>query len=247
MQCLLILKAAGSIHFKFEWYTIFRHHFRKGKYNTRVYWIYIYSIKIHKTQCHVHKKTLRVINTCLWHAWTGVGAEIAELNNGTRFSSNQTNSVMWLATRAVQKPCFQLEKSHWVIKLHWTMIWVKSIFCFLIYILFVPCWVARAFKWKKHHFRGLSNLKASKHSVALRLLESQDDVIKWKHFPRYRPFVRGIHRSPVNSTHKGQWRGTLMFPLICALNKRFSKHSEAGDLRRQCAHYDVTVMGIKMQ
>ena len=31
-----------------------------------------------------------------------------------------------------------------------------------------------------------------------------DDVIKWKHFPRYWPFVRGIHRSPVNSPHKGQ-------------------------------------------
>ena len=29
-----------------------------------------------------------------------------------------------------------------------------------------------------------------------------DDVIKWKHFPRYWPFVRGIHRSPVNSPHK---------------------------------------------
>ena len=31
-----------------------------------------------------------------------------------------------------------------------------------------------------------------------------DDVIKLKHFPRYWPFVRGIHRSPVNSPHKGQ-------------------------------------------
>ena len=30
-----------------------------------------------------------------------------------------------------------------------------------------------------------------------------DDVTKWKHFPRYRPFVRGIHRSPENSPHKG--------------------------------------------
>ena len=43
-----------------------------------------------------------------------------------------------------------------------------------------------------------------------------DDVIKWKHFPRYWPFVRGIHRSPVNSPHKGQWRGALMFSVICA-------------------------------
>ena len=31
-----------------------------------------------------------------------------------------------------------------------------------------------------------------------------DDVIKWKHFPRYWSFVRGIRRSPVNSPHKGQ-------------------------------------------
>ena len=45
---------------------------------------------------------------------------------------------------------------------------------------------------------------------------SHDDVIKWKHFPRYWPFVRGIHRSPVNSPHKGQWRGALIFSLISA-------------------------------
>ena len=31
-----------------------------------------------------------------------------------------------------------------------------------------------------------------------------DDVMKWKHFPRYWPFVWGIHRSPVNSPNKGQ-------------------------------------------
>ena len=55
----------------------------------------------------------------------------------------------------------------------------------------------------------------------------RDDVIKWKHFPRYWPFVRGIHRSPVNSPHKGQWRGALMFSLIYARikNKRLSTHS----------------------
>ena len=49
------------------------------------------------------------------------------------------------------------------------------------------------------------------------------DVIKWKHFPRYWPFVRGIHRSPVNSAHKGQWRGAFFFDL--RLIKRLSKHS----------------------
>ena len=69
-----------------------------------------------------------------------------------------------------------------------------------------------------------------------------DDVIKWKHFPRYWSFVRGIHRSPVNSRHKGQWRGALMFYLICAWTNRWVNNREAGDLRRHQAHYDVSVM-----
>ena len=43
--------------------------------------------------------------------------------------------------------------------------------------------------------------------------EKHYDVIKWKQFPRYWPFVRGIHRSPMDSHHKGQWRGALVFPL----------------------------------
>ena len=45
---------------------------------------------------------------------------------------------------------------------------------------------------------------------------NHNDVIKWKHFPRYWPFVRGIHWSPVNSPYKGQWRRALIFSLICA-------------------------------
>ena len=34
-------------------------------------------------------------------------------------------------------------------------------------------------------------------------LSKHDDIIKWKHFPRYWPFVWRIHRSPVNSPHQG--------------------------------------------
>ena len=71
---------------------------------------------------------------------------------------------------------------------------------------------------------------------------SRDDVIKWKHFPHYWPFVRGIHRSPVNSPHKSQWRGALMFYLICAWIHAWVNNGEAGDLRRHRAHYDVVVM-----
>ena len=68
-----------------------------------------------------------------------------------------------------------------------------------------------------------------------------DDVIKWKHFPRYWPFVRGIQRSPMNSPHKGQWRGGVMFSLICVFINSWVNNREAGDLRRHRAHYDVTV------
>ena len=69
-----------------------------------------------------------------------------------------------------------------------------------------------------------------------------DDVIKWKHFPRYWSFVRGIHRSPVNSPHKGQWRGALMFSLIYTWTHGWVNNREAGDLRRYRAHYDVIAM-----
>ena len=70
---------------------------------------------------------------------------------------------------------------------------------------------------------------------------THDDVIKWKHFPRNWPSVRGFHRSPVNSPHKGQWRGALMFSLICVWINDWVNNREAGDLRRYRAHYDVIV------
>ena len=45
-------------------------------------------------------------------------------------------------------------------------------------------------------------------------------------------------------THKGQWRGALRFSLICAAINGWESNRKAGDLRRHCAHYDVTVMRI---
>ena len=78
--------------------------------------------------------------------------------------------------------------------------------------------------------------------VLLELFESYPylthyDVIKWKHFPCYWPFVWGIYQSPVNSPHKGQWCRALMFSLICAWINGWLNNREAGDLRRHCAHY----------
>ena len=74
------------------------------------------------------------------------------------------------------------------------------------------------------------------------IIPMHGDVIKWKHFPRYWPFVWGIHRSPVNSPHKGQWRGALMFSFICDWINGWVSSSEAGDLKHHRAHYDVIVM-----
>ena len=77
------------------------------------------------------------------------------------------------------------------------------------------------------------------------LLKTYDDVIKWNHFPRYWPVVRGIHRSPVNSPHKSQWRGALFF-FICAWIYGWVNNGEVGDLRRLRVHYDVTVMTTRL-
>ena len=46
----------------------------------------------------------------------------------------------------------------------------------------------------------------------------------------------------VNSPHKGQWRGALMFSLICDWINGWVNSREACDLRRHHAHYDVTMM-----
>ena len=67
-----------------------------------------------------------------------------------------------------------------------------------------------------------------------------DDVIKWKHFPHNRPFVRKIHRSPVNSPHKGQWRGALVFWYPCMhqeLSKQWRRRwfvTPSRSFRRHC-------------
>ena len=67
----------------------------------------------------------------------------------------------------------------------------------------------------------------------------------WRHqmetFPRCWPFVRGIHRSPVNSPHKGQWHGALLFSLICAWINGWVNNRKTSDLGHHRTHYDATV------
>ena len=65
----------------------------------------------------------------------------------------------------------------------------------------------------------------------------------WRHqmerFSALLAICAGIHRSPLNSPHKGQWRGALVLSLICVWINGWINNRKAGDLRR---HYDVIVM-----
>ena len=96
------------------------------------------------------------------------------------------------------------------------------------------CQIRMQCNWYKVYFYKSKNAPNGEH----------DDVIKWKHIPRYWLFVRGIHRSPVNSPNKGQWRGALIFSLVSTETIGWVSNRDAGDLRRHRAHYEVIVMRL---
>ena len=106
--------------------------------------------------------------------------------------------------------------------------------CHAKYMFFVPVWFSN---WW---------LGAAYDSVLWDIFQHHDDVIKWKYFPRYWPFVRGIHRSAVNSPHKGQWHGALTFSLIYVWINGWVNNRKAGDLRCYRAHCDATVMTVNL-
>ena len=72
-------------------------------------------------------------------------------------------------------------------------------------------------------------------------IQPQHGIIKWKDFPHYWSSVKRIHRSPVDSPHKGQWHRALMFSLCAWTNSRANSW-DAGDLTRHSAHYCFTIM-----
>ena len=127
--------------------------------------------------------------------------------------------------------------------------WVKCHIHFILIILGKQSlvWymqITFVFQWWQQIIQWCAHLCVCNKPILVRSKINDDDVNKWKHCPRYWPFVRGIHRSSVNSHHKGQWRGALMFSLICSWTKDWANNREAGDLRRHRAHYDVIVMTL---
>ena len=95
--------------------------------------------------------------------------------------------------------------------------------CLSLNVFGVACMIPSQFS---KIYSPQATLRIFTHSGLVRTKSSShDDVIKMKYFPRYWPFVRGIHRSPANFLHKGQWRGALIISLILRLNKQLSKQS----------------------
>ena len=64
----------------------------------------------------------------------------------------------------------------------------------------------------------------------------------WRHQMETFSALLAICPVPVNFPHKGQWRGALMFSLVCTRINGWVNNGEAGDLRRYRAYYNVTVM-----
>ena len=99
----------------------------------------------------------------------------------------------------------------------------------------------------KKHARSTADNQTTRHSTVIyRCTARQAGNSWWRHqmetFSALLAICAGIHRSPVNSPHKGQWWWALVFSLICAWINGWVNKREAGDLRRHCAHYDVILM-----
>ena len=75
------------------------------------------------------------------------------------------------------------------------------------------------------------------------------DISWWRHQMEAFSALLALYarHSPVNSPHKSQWRGDLMFFLIWVWINGSVNSREAGDLRRHRAHYDVIVMLCSMR
>ena len=67
-------------------------------------------------------------------------------------------------------------------------------------------------------------------------IHNDETLSWWRHqietFSALLAICAGNSPVPVNSLHKGQWRGALMFSLICVWINGWANNREAGDLRR---------------
>ena len=114
-----------------------------------------------------------------------------------------------------------------------TVIWSFGGFCFAVInpsnlLNKQSCFQCFYMPWSPCDVIVMNHVRVSHDSIGS-VLVTHDDVIQWKHFQRYWLFVRGIHRPPLNSPHKVQWRGALIFSLIWAWINGWVNNPESGD------------------
>ena len=65
------------------------------------------------------------------------------------------------------------------------------------------------------------------------------------YIPLHMIIICSIDTDIVFSLHICQWRGALMFSLICGSTNGWANNRDAANLRRHRSHYDVTVMTLR--
>ena len=170
----------------------------------------------------------------VWHPMT----EIMEQNNGiiSKFSKMLFHGI---SSHFVQISSSTVRGSLWLVPNR----------CMLLTCYFVKeLWNPRYPQYNKDRRESQASFRHFKTVIVVLLNLCQLTCVSWRRhqmetFSALLALMRGIHRSPVNSPHKGQWRGALVFYLICAARiNGWVNNREAGDLRRHRGHYDVNVM-----
>ena len=95
--------------------------------------------------------------------------------------------------------------------------------------------------WSNRHDTGIKTIRSF-----CFLISGLNTTPWWRHQMKTVSTLLAIcaGNSPVTLEFptQNQWRGALMFPLICVWINGWVNNGESGDLRRHGAHYDVIVM-----
>ena len=99
-------------------------------------------------------------------------------------------------------------------------------------------------QWHERDGRALGQCSQSFYFA--HMTEMWQVISKWLHqmerFSALLALCAGNSPIPVNSPHKGQWRGALMFSLICVWINDWVNNREAGVLRQVMRSFDISLL-----
>ena len=134
------------------------------------------------------------------------------------------------------------------------MAWMRNYIPYkIVDVIIYPCLTCRHLRycdsrqlvdvlWRSPSIRPVTwsnSIVIDRHGAGRTYLWEQyhDDVIKWKHFPRSWPFVKGIHWSPVVPLTNDNRFGALIWSLLLDWTNRWINSRVTGDSR----HLDTNV------